>query len=93
LQRYLIERHFNVGQEQMNAVGRRSRQIAQERYPSIQWEHSHVVIGEDGSVQTFCVYSAPDQDQLRKHAQELGDHQVLRVSEIVGDVTPEDFPS
>ena len=90
--RYLIERSFTVGQEQMNVVGRRSRQIAEERYPSIRWEHSHVVLGDDGSVQTFCVYSAPDEDDLRSHAQELGDHQVLRISEIVGDVTPDDFP-
>ena len=91
--RYLIERSFTVGQEQMNAVGRRSRQIAEERYPSIAWEHSHVAIAEDGTVQTFCVYSATNEDELRRHAQELGDHEVLRISEIVGDVTPADFPS
>lgn len=91
--RYLIERSFTVGQEQMNAVGRRSRQIAEERYPTIQWEHSHVAIGEDGSVQTFCVYSAQDEDELRNHAKDLGDHTVLRIAEIVGDVTPDDFPS
>jgi Protein of unknown function (DUF4242) len=90
--RYLIERCFDVGQEQMNAVGRRSRQIAEERYPSITWEHSHVVLSEDGRVQTFCVYSAPDEDQLRSHAEELGDHTVLQIAEIVGDVTPDDFP-
>lgn len=91
--RYLIERQFNVGQEQMNAVGRRSRQIAEDRYPGISWEHSHVALGDDGNVQTFCVYSAPNADDLRRHAQELGDHEVLRIAEIVGDVTPADFPS
>lgn len=90
--RYLIERSFTVGQEQMDAVGRRSRTIAEERYPSIKWEHSHVVLGEDGSVRTFCVYSAPDEDVLRRHAEELGDHSVKDIAEIVGDVTPDDFP-
>lgn len=90
--RYLIERSFSVGQEQMNAVGRRSRQIAEERYPSIHWEHSHVAVDDDGNVMTFCVYEAPDEDQLLSHARELGDHQVLRIAEIVGDVTPDDFP-
>lgn len=90
--RYLIERSFTVGQEQMNVVGRRSREIAEERYPSIKWEHSHVVLAEDGSVQTFCVYSSPDEGELRRHAEELGDHTVLGISEIVGDVTPDDFP-
>lgn len=91
--RYLVERRFSVGQEQMNAVGRRSRQIAEERFPAIAWEHSHVVVDEEGHVETFCVYEAPSEDDLRRHAQELGSHEVLRISEIVGDVTPDDFPS
>ena len=91
--RYLLERVFTVGQEQMNAVGRRSRQLAEERYPSIHWEHSHVVVDDAGRVMTFCVYEAPDEDILLKHAGDLGDHDVLRISEIVGDVTPDDFPS
>jgi hypothetical protein len=91
--RYLIERSFTVPQEQMNAVGRRSRDIAAERYPAITWEHSHVALGDDGRVMTFCVYDAPDEDVLLDHARDLGDHEVLRISEIVGDVTPDDFPS
>jgi hypothetical protein len=91
--RFLVERQFSVGQEQMDAVGRRSREIAEERYPDIVWEHSHVAIGEDGRVHTFCMYEAPDEDQIRRHAHELGMHEVLRMSEIVGDVTPADFPS
>jgi hypothetical protein len=90
--RYLIERQFMVGQEQMDAVGRRSRQIKEERYPEIVWEHSHVAIGDDGRVQTFCLYEAPDEDVIRRHASDLGLHEIVRVSEIVGDVTPEDFP-
>jgi hypothetical protein len=90
--RYLIERSFTVGQEQMNAVGRRSRQIAEERYPAIHWEHSHVAVDDDGRVMTFCVYEAPNEDLLLSHARELGDHEVLRIAEIVGDVTPDDFP-
>jgi len=92
LPRYLIERQFMVGQEQMNALGRRSRDLATERFPSITWDHSHVLIDDDGRVITFCVYDAPDEDVIRRHAQELGDHEVLRVAEIVGDVTPNDFP-
>lgn len=91
--RYLVERQFNVGQEQMNAVGRRSREIARERYPSIEWEHSHVLVDEEGRVVTFCVYGAASEDEIRKHAHDLGNHDVMRISEIVGDVTPADFPS
>jgi hypothetical protein len=82
-----------VGQEQMEAVGRRSREIVEERYPEIVWEHSHVAIGDDGRVQTFCLYEAPDESVIRQHAEDLGQHTIVRVSEIVGDVTPADFPS
>lgn len=91
--RYLVERQFSVGQEQMDAVGRRSREIVRERFPEITWEHSHVAIGDDGRVKTFCLYGAPSEDVVRRHAQELGQHEVLRVVEIVGDVTPADFPA
>jgi hypothetical protein len=91
--RYLVERQFSVGEEQMSAVGRRSRKIADERFPSITWEHSHVMVGDDGRVKTFCVYEATSVDEVRQHADELGYHEVLQISEIVGDVTPADFPS
>jgi hypothetical protein len=91
--RYLVERQFEVGQEQMDAVGRRSREIAEEGYPAIVWEHSHVAIGDDGRVHTFCLYEAPDADMIRNHSEELGLHEIVRVTEIVGDVTPADFPS
>jgi hypothetical protein len=43
-------------------------------------------------VKTFCLYAAPSEDVIRRHAQELGHHEVLRVVEIVGDVTAADFP-
>lgn len=91
--RYLVERQFSVGEEQMNALGRRSREIAEERFPEITWEYSHVAVDDDGRVQTFCLYEAPSEDVIRRHAQELGWHQIVRVAEIVGDVTPADFPS
>jgi hypothetical protein len=91
--RYLVERQFEVGQEQMEAVGRRSRQIGEERYPSIVWEHSHVAVGDDGRVYTFCLYEAPDEEVIRNHAQAVGMQAIVRVSEIVGDVTPADFPA
>lgn len=91
--RYFVERQFSVGQEQMSAVGRRSREIIEERHPSIVWEHSHVSVDENGRVVTFCVYGAPNEEEILRHAQDLGYHEVLRVSELVGDVTPDDFPS
>jgi hypothetical protein len=90
--RYLVERQFSVGEEQMPEVGRRSRQIVEKQFPEIRWEHSHVAVDEGGGVKTFCLYEAPTEDVVRQHAQVLGLHQIQAIYEIAGDVTPADFP-
>jgi Protein of unknown function (DUF4242) len=90
--RYLILRKFTVDQDEMPVVGRRSRQIAEEQFPQIEWEHSHVVVDDEGVVRTFCVYAAPDEGVIREHAVALGQHTIESLHEIAGDVTPADFP-
>jgi len=44
-------------------------------------------------VRTFCVYEAPSEDAVRRHSSRLGQHVIDSVDEIVGDVTPADFPA
>ena len=90
--RYLIVRRFDVAEEEMPEVGRRSRRTIEDSYPQITWEHSHVVVEGDGTVLTYCVYDAPDEDMLRAHAADLGNHTIDGIHEIAGDVTPADFP-
>ena len=90
--RYLIIRRFDVAEEEMPEVGRRSRRTIEESYPQITWEHSHVVVDGDGTVLTYCVYDAPDEEMLRAHAGDLGNHTIDAIHEIAGDVTPADFP-
>ena len=90
--RYMVVRKFDVAEDEMPEVGRRSRRTIEEGYPEIVWEHSHVVVDEDGTVWTYCVYEAPTEEMVRDHAQDLGSHTVETVSEIAGDVTPADFP-
>jgi hypothetical protein len=91
--RYIIERTYDVDMEAMQSVGQRSKAIAAEEFPGlIIWEHSHVVVDSDGNVKSFCVYDAPDEDTIRRHASRLGNHVVDHVYEIGGDVTPADFP-
>jgi hypothetical protein len=90
--RFLIERHYHVGEDQMPAVGRRSREVRDEQFPEIVWEHSHVIVDDSGKVRSFCVYEAPSEEMVRAHASELGKHDVAAIYEIAGDVTPEDFP-
>jgi len=76
----------------MPNVGRRSREVAEREFPEITWEHSHVVVTDDGKVRTFCVYAAPDEDMVREHSKELGEHHIDVIHEIAGDVSPEDLP-
>jgi hypothetical protein len=90
--RYLIVRSFQVGEDQMPTVGRRSREIVEQQFPEIIWEHSHVIVDDEGAVKTYCVYAAPDEDTVRAHSKMLGQHTLDELFEIAGDVTPADFP-
>jgi hypothetical protein len=89
--RYLIERTFEVDESGMPRIGRKSNQVIAE-LPGVVWEHSHVVMDQDGKVKTFCVYQAPDEETVRVHSASLGEHALDRIYEIGGDVTPDDFP-
>ena len=90
--RYVIWRTFDVAEPQMPEVNRRSKRLARDEFPGIVWEHSHVAIDEEGVVRTFCVYEAPSEEIVRKHAEALGNHSVEGIFEVAGDVTPADFP-
>jgi hypothetical protein len=90
--RYLVVRTFEVDQEAMPEVGRRSLEIAREEFPEITWEHSHVIM-DGGIVRQFCIYGAPDPETLRRHSKRVGAHRIDDLWEIAGDVTPADFPS
>jgi hypothetical protein len=89
--RYLIERTFEVDENDMPRIGRKSNQVIA-GLPGITWEHSHVVIDSAGKVKSFCIYTAPSEEVVHEHAVGLGEHKVERIWEIGGDVTPDDFP-
>lgn len=90
--RFLIVRSFDVTEDQMPFIGRRSRELIEEGYPEVIWEHSHVIVDDTGVVRTFCVYDAPTEEIVREHGHKLGKHTLDAVYEIAGDVTPADFP-
>jgi hypothetical protein len=90
--RYLVIRRFDVAEDDMPEVGRRSRRTIEEGYPEITWEHSHVVVLADGNVMTYCVYEGPTEEMIRAHASDLGEHTIDGIHEIAADVTPADFP-
>lgn len=90
--RYLIERTYTVDMDELPTVATRSKAIGHHRYPEIVWEHSHIVVGTDGTPKSFCIYDAPSVEIVREHAHMFGDHTVNEIYEIAGDVTPSDFP-
>ena len=73
-------------------VATRSKAIRHYHYPEIVWEHSHVVVDDDGTPKSFCVYDAPSQEIVLEHSRMLGDHVIASIYEIAGDVSPDDFP-
>ena len=89
---FLVERRFHVGQDEMPEIGRRSNEVIAHNFPQITWHHSHVVVDDEGVVKSYCIYEAPDEDVVRRHADKLGWHRVEGIYEIAGDVTPDDFP-
>jgi hypothetical protein len=90
--RYLIERTYTVDMDKLPEVATRSKAIGHHRYPEIVWEHSHVVVDADGTPKSYCVYQAPNEEVIRAHSQQLGDHVIEAIYEIAGDVSPADFP-
>ncbi len=92
--RYLIERLYDQRDEPLGwHTAQRSTRLARERFPGLLWEHSHVAESRpDGAIRTFCIYTAPNEEALRKHALAIGGHIVLNVYELAGDVAPGDVP-
>ena len=90
--RYLVERTYTVDLDTLPTVAIRSKAIGHHRFPEIVWEHSHVVVDEEGTPKSFCVYDAPSIEVVKQHSAQLGDHFIETIYEIAGDVTPADFP-
>jgi hypothetical protein len=87
----MIERSFGaISDEEMLEAAVRSDRIAQERFPGITWEHSHICVDPDGAITTYCVYAGPNEEVVREHAIALGGHSITKVVEIAEDVTPQE---
>lgn len=90
--RYLVERAFDpCTQEELDATVARSKRLIVEEFTDVTWEHSHVCADDDGNVRSYCVYEAPSIERVHEHADVLGAHTIIRVSEIAGDVDPRDI--
>ena len=91
--RYVIERVFDpLTDAEMLALAHRSRDVAVSDFPDVEWEHSHVCADDEGTIKSYCVYRAPNEQQLHAHAATVGQHVITRVYEVVGDLDPTDLP-
>jgi hypothetical protein len=84
--KYLIEREIpgagKLSADELQAVSQKSCNVLQRLGPQIQWVQSYVT-GD----KVYCVYIAPSEEMVRKHAQE-GGFPANKISEIKSVIDP-----
>ena len=84
--KYLIEREIpgagKLSPDELQAVSQKSCNVLQRLGPQIQWVQSYVT-GD----KVYCVYVAPSEEIVRKHAQE-GGFPANKISEIKSIIDP-----
>lgn len=88
--KFVIERDIpqagSLSPEQLRAISQKSCGVLREMGPQIQWIHSYVT---DDKV--YCIYLAPDEEAVRKHAQQGGfpANRISRVRSMIDPATAE----
>jgi Protein of unknown function (DUF4242) len=92
--KYVIERELpaagNLSRSELQSLSQKSCSVLNQLGPQIQWVHSYVT-GD----KIYCVYIAPNEETVRKHAQ-LGGFPANRISEVttmIDPVTAEEGPT
>jgi len=84
--KYVIERELpgagKLTPEQLHSVAQKSCGVLREIGPQIQWIQSYVT-----DEKIYCVYIAPDEATVRKHAQ-MGGFPANRVSQVRAVIDP-----
>jgi Nickel responsive protein SCO4226-like len=84
--KYVIEREIpgagKLSPEQLHAIAEKSCVVLRELGPQIQWVQSYVT---DDKI--YCVYIAPNQEMVRKHAAQ-GGFPADRVSQVKAVIDP-----
>ena len=88
--RYVIEREIpgagELSQDELHSISQKSCAVLQEIGPQVQWVQSYVT-----DEKIYCVYIAPDEGSVRKHA-EMGGfpaNSVAQVRNVIDPVTAE----
>jgi uncharacterized protein DUF4242 len=88
--KFVIEREFpeagRLSSEQLKAISQKSCVVLQEMGAQIQWIQSYIV---DDKI--YCIYVAPDEDALRRHAHEAGfpANKISRIRSVIDPTTAE----
>ena len=88
--RYLIEREIpgagDLNGEDLKGISQKSCSILKEMGPQIQWVESYVT---DDKV--YCTYIAPNEDEIRKHAEEGGfpANKIVEIKNVISPTTAE----
>jgi len=88
--KFVIERDIpeagKMSSGQLQAISQKSCGILREMGPQIQWIQSYVV---DDKI--YCIYVAPDEDALRKHADKGGfpANRISRIRSVIDPTTAE----
>jgi hypothetical protein len=84
--KYVIEREIpdagKMSREQLQAVSQKSCSVLRDLGPQIQWVESYVTDDK-----LYCVYVAPNEEIIRKHAQQ-GGFPANRISEVRAVIDP-----
>lgn len=84
--KYVIERDIpgagNLTAKELQGISQKSCSVLQALGPQIQWLHSYVT-GD----KVYCVYIAPNEELVRKHASE-GGFPANRISEVKTIIDP-----
>jgi len=88
--KYVIEREIpgagKLAAKELQAIAQKSRGVLRDMGPQIQWIESYVT---DDKV--YCVYVAPNEEAIRKHAQQGGfpANRISRVRNVIDPTTAE----
>ena len=88
--KYVIEREIpgagKLTPKELQGISQKSCGVLREMGPQIQWVHSYVT---DDKI--YCVYVAPNEEAIRKHAQEGGfpANRISRVRTVIEPTTAE----
>lgn len=84
--KFVIEREIpgagKLSPQELRTISQKSCGVLRELGPQVQWVHSYVT---DDKV--YCVYIAPDEASVRKHA-EMGGFPANSISEIRSVIDP-----